>query len=187
MRVTTYLGYSIERLYFSQDLKDFIAEKRGRTKELNYAIHDAVEKAGYRRALSTVASDLTNGVVPRGLSEIYLDIFQKQGFNSDTKSFFTKAEVIEKSVKEVEVKEVVVEKEVTAKGQDWDHVALFKLVSQLTDSELLYLTLLVGSNDIHFYKQQADYLLKRGLITEADIRPEENKYGTERQKNKRTR
>ena len=185
MRKSTYKGYSIERLTFSDELKAFVTyytdapKKRGMFSKICRDIHEDIIKAGYERASSTVMTDLINNSCPAGLSDIYLNRFKLYGFNPTSKPFFTKAEIvmIEKPVPEPVVQEKIVEKTVTAKGDDWDSLALFKLIGQLSDSHFLYLQMLCGAVRMFgnnspdwFYEQEKKKYLKQGKITEDDIR-----------------
>ena len=196
MRKSTYKGYSIERLMFSDELIAFIDVyanskdsgrhlKRGTFSEISQDIHDDVAEAGFQRAASTILTDLINNSCPAGLADIYLKRFKLYGFNPTDKPFFTKAEIvtIEKPMPEPVIQEKIVEKEkivertVTAKGDDWDSLALFKLIGQLSDSHFLYLQMLCGAVKMFgnnspdwFYEQEKKKYLKQGKITEDDVR-----------------
>lgn len=154
-----------ENLNFSADLINFLNGyfEKATMVELSRNMGQTI-----KRHPQTILNDIRRHAVPREYADAYLDAFHDIGYSETGKPFMTDAEIVE--VEKPVTVEVIVEKPVTAKGEDWDSLTLFKLVSQLSNQDFLYLQMLVGADTDWFYKMETDRLLKLKLITEEDIR-----------------
>lgn len=182
-----YSGYESAKVCFSDDLKVFVDYLdvccgRGTTAKIARDICSKIVDSGYTRGYSTVRHDLDCYVCPSGLTDIYFEVFRNYGYNGD-KPFYAKSDVVFVD-KVVETEKVVEEQKpvyLTAPGEDWDSLALFKLISHISNSDFLYLQMLVGGNTSWFYEMEAKRLLQMKLITEDDIR-KDNPSGNRRKR-----